>query len=134
MAKTEDVAYSAAMYAFLRALGYSIGVAIGGTAFQNSLSKQLSNAGLPTSIATDAEAFVVTLKAMDPNSAAHKQFVQAYVGGFKVVWEAMTAFAALGLVLSLGIAHYSLDRKYASKHKIERGTERVEDGLLPGNT
>ena len=126
MAKTEDVAYSAAMYAFLRALGYSIGVAIGGSAFQNSLSSRLVDAGLPTSIAVNAESYVAVLKAMAVDSPLRHQLVQVYAQAFKVVWEVMTGFAALGFLLSLGIAHYSLDRKYDSKHKVCRAENDEE--------
>lgn len=120
MAKTEDVAYAAAMFPFLRALGYSIGVAIGGTAFQNALSRQLTNNGLPASISKDAEAFVAVLNAMPKDSSEYLQLVQVYADAFKTVWEIMIAFTALGLVFSLGVAHHSLDRKYDSRHQLNR--------------
>lgn len=120
MAKTEDVAYAATMYAFLRALGYSLGVAIGGTAFQNTLSHHLTDVGLPASIARDAEGYVAVLQAMSKDSLMYQQLVHAYSDAFKTVWEILTAISVLGLVLSLGIAHYSLDRKYDSRHKLSR--------------
>lgn len=120
MAKTEDVAYAATMYAFLRALGYSLGVAIGGTAFQNTLSHQLTDVDLPASIARDAEGYVAVLQAMSKDSLMYQQLVHAYSDAFKTIWEILTAISVLGLVLSLGIAHYSLDRKYDSRHKLSR--------------
>ena len=122
MAKTEDVAYAAAMYAFLRQLGFSIGVAIGGTTFQDTLYKHLVASDLPTSIAANAEGYVQVLKTM-PDSPMREAIIQAYTEAFKVVWEEMTAFAALGLVLSLGVARFSLDRKYDSRHKLGGGGE-----------
>lgn len=125
MAKTGDVAYAATMYAFLRALGYTIGVAIGGTAFQNTLSQNLANAGLPTLIAKDAESYVAVLNAMSKDSSMYHQLVQAYTASFRTVWEIMTAVSGLGLVFSLGIAHYSLDREHDSRHKLNRG-DRIE--------
>ena len=126
MARTEDVAYAAAMYIFLRTLGYSMGVAIGGTAFQNTLSTRLGAAGLPLSIARNAESYVAVLDAMPKSSMEYQQLVQAYSSAFKTVWEIMTAFAALGLLLSLGVAHYSLDRKHESRHK-SVGREKSEN-------
>lgn len=125
MAKTGDVAYAATMYAFLRALGYTIGVAVGGTAFQNTLSQNLADAGLPASIAKDAESYVAVLNAMPKDSSMYHQLIQAYTSSFRTVWEIMTAISGLGLVFSLGIAHYSLDREHDSRHKLNRG-DRIE--------
>lgn len=125
MAKTEDVAYAAAMYPFLRALGYTIGVAIGGTAFQNALTHRLTDASLPVSIAKDAEAYLIVLNALPRGSSEYYQLVHAYAEAFKTVWEIMIAFTALGLIFSLGVAHHSLDRKYDSRHKLKR-PDRVD--------
>lgn len=63
----EDAGRAAAMYAFMRTLGMSIGVAIGGTAFQNVMASKLDDLGLPEAIAHDAEAFVAQMAVMDPN-------------------------------------------------------------------
>ena len=120
MAKTEDVAYAAAMFPFLRSLGYTIGVAIGGTAVQNALSHRLADAALPVSIAKNAEAYLTVLNALPRGSLEYRQLVHAYAEAFKTVWEIMIAFTALGLIFSLGIAHHSLDRKYDSRHKLNR--------------
>ncbi len=62
----EDAGRAAAMYAFMRTLGMSFGVAIGGSTFQNVMSSKLGELGLPKSIAYDAEAFVKTMSSMDP--------------------------------------------------------------------
>jgi hypothetical protein len=88
--------------------------------FQNTLSLRLAAAGLPAYIAIDAESYVAVLKAMPKSSIMREQAVRAYAEAFKVVWEVMKATAALGLVLSLGIAHYSLDQKYESRHQLSR--------------
>lgn len=120
MAKTEDVAYAAAMYPFLRSLGYTIGVAIGGTAFQNTLSHRLADAALPVSIAKNAEAYLTVLNALPKDSLEYHRLVYAYAEAFKTVWEIMIAFTALGRIFSLGVAHHSLDRKYDSRHKLNR--------------
>jgi len=64
--RTEDAGRAAAMYAFMRTLGMSFGVAVGGSTFQNVMSSKLGELGLPESIAYDAEAFVKTMSSMDP--------------------------------------------------------------------
>jgi len=63
----EDAGRAAAMYAFMRTLGMAIGVAIGGTVFQNVTIKKLAKLGLPAAIAHNAEAYVKTLAKMDPD-------------------------------------------------------------------
>ena len=62
----QDAGRAAAMYAFMRTLGMSIGVAIGGTTFQNVMIKKLDELGLPESIAHNSEAYVVKMAQMDP--------------------------------------------------------------------
>ncbi|KAK3319782.1 major facilitator superfamily domain-containing protein [Cercophora scortea] len=63
----EDAGRAAAMYAFMRTLGMSIGVAVGGTCFQNLMSAKLDELGLPQDIAHNSEAFVSTMALMDPD-------------------------------------------------------------------
>ncbi|KAB8300445.1 hypothetical protein EYC80_000617 [Monilinia laxa] len=125
MARSEDVAYAAAMYAFLRTFGQSIGVAIGGTVFQNLLTKHLRDAGLPDSIGKDAEGFLKEL-AMLPNSSPFKMQVKhAYGQAFHAVFGVMLAAAALGLICSLGIGKFSLDKRNESQHVLRKKGEQT---------
>lgn len=66
VSRVEDAGRAAAMYAFMRTLGMSIGVAVGGTVFQNLMSNNLDKLGLPESIAQNSEAFVAAMSLMDP--------------------------------------------------------------------
>ena len=75
-------------------------VAIGGTAFQNTLALHLRDAGPLASIARNAEGYVAVLEQLPKASLDYKQLMQAYSSAFKMIWEIMTAFAALGLLLS----------------------------------
>jgi hypothetical protein len=77
VSKVEDAGRAAAMYAFMRTLGMSIGVAIGGTAFQNAMSNKLDRLGLPESIGHNAEAFVKTLVLMLPTDPIRIGSLQA---------------------------------------------------------
>src|SRR2546423_13929193 len=45
--KTEDCGRATSMYAFIRTLGMTIGVAVGGTVFQNLMTQKLANLSLP---------------------------------------------------------------------------------------
>jgi MFS family permease len=66
VSRVEDAGRAAAMYAFMRTLGMSIGVAVGGTVFQNVMTNKLDKLGLPESIAKNSEAFVAAMALMDP--------------------------------------------------------------------
>ncbi|TAQ90889.1 hypothetical protein B7494_g785 [Chlorociboria aeruginascens] len=123
MAKTEDVAYAAAMYAFLRTFGQSIGVAIGGTVFQNLLAKRLADSGLPVEIAKTAEAYLAKLNAYPINSTFRIQVTDAYAVAFHGTFGVMLGAAALGLICSLGIASFSLDRQNESQHVLQKSSD-----------
>ncbi|KAL4800099.1 major facilitator superfamily domain-containing protein [Aspergillus venezuelensis] len=60
----DDAAVATSMYSFMRSFGMCLGVAVGGTMFQNVLKDQLKNDGLPGWIATDATAYAQKLRDM----------------------------------------------------------------------
>lgn len=61
LAQEKDGASAAGMYIFTHTLDMCLGVAVGGTVLHNTLLRHLRNAGLPESIAHNAESFMVTL-------------------------------------------------------------------------
>ena len=126
MAPVSDVASSAAMYAFLRTFGQSLGVAVGGAAFQNILSNTLRKNQLDRTIAANAESYIATLNAMPNDSPVRVAVQRAYTKGFQGVFEVMTGISALGLICSLGIAHYSLDRHNNAEQSSEEVSERTK--------
>ncbi len=73
----EDAGRAAAMYAFMRSLGMSLGVAIGGSVFQNVMSSKLDELGQPRSMAYNAEAFVKTISSIDPTDPVRTAALQA---------------------------------------------------------
>jgi len=77
ISRIEDAGRAAAMYAFMRTLGMSIGVAVGGTAFQNVMSGKLRELGLPESIAKDSEAFVKAMETMELDDPVRLGALQA---------------------------------------------------------
>ena len=70
----EDGPYALAMYTSIRTFGMCVGVAVGGTAFQNLLAKYLGESGLDESIARDAEQYVKVLLGM-PETDETRQMV-----------------------------------------------------------
>lgn len=113
-----DVAHAISMYTFMRTLGMCLGVAIGGTVFQNVMIKKLAEKGLPKSIAAEAENFVATLQAM-PAGEEKDAYLAVYVGAFHGVYYVLLALAALCLVLTFFIRHHNMDKKLVSEHRLE---------------
>ncbi|KAI4229445.1 MAG: hypothetical protein LQ349_006398 [Xanthoria aureola] len=101
----EDLAFAIAMFSFFRAFGQTLGVAVGGTVFQNQMkSKLLTYPALASKAgeySKDASGLVQIIKSMQDD--AMKQNLQhAYADSLKVVWATMCGLGAAGLILSLG--------------------------------
>jgi Major Facilitator Superfamily len=120
LADSRDVGYAAAMYTFLRTFGMCIGVAIGGTVFQNRLASHLADLKLPTEVAKNAEAFVSTLKSLPLQSTQRMAYTAAYGSSFKNMFEVLVGIASLGGILSLFIGHASMDKPLDSEHVFKR--------------
>ena len=123
-ANSEDVSYAVAMYAFMRTLGMVIGVAIGGSIFQNRLPRYLEDGGIPTEsaahITKNADAFVTMLQQMAKSSSERRTIVEAYAQALRVVWGVLTAISVLGGITCLTIRHHNLDRELDSEHVFRR--------------
>ncbi|KAL2174902.1 major facilitator superfamily domain-containing protein [Thermothelomyces heterothallicus CBS 202.75] len=122
---------AAAMYAFMRTLGMSIGVAVGGTVFQNVMINKLKELGLPASIAHDSEAFVQTLARMGPQDPKRIASIQAYLAGFHGVYWTITGAAIASFFISLVIKRHSMDKLLESRFAF-KGEERPR-AATPGN-
>ncbi|KAH0556096.1 hypothetical protein GP486_005967 [Trichoglossum hirsutum] len=117
---SRDAAFAAAMFTFMRGLGICIGVAVGGSIFQNAVSMQLSHAGLPLSKARDSAAFVQEIWEMPASSDLHIKYVGAYARAFQTVFEIMAVFTLFGGVISLLIEPKSMDRELDSGHVLRK--------------
>lgn len=99
-----DLAFAVAMFSFFRAFGQAIGVAVGGTVFQNEMKKQLLGYPLLASKAVeysaDASGLVQIIKKF-PEGMAKTQLIQSYADALKIVWITMCALSGLALILSL---------------------------------
>ncbi|KAJ5725818.1 efflux pump antibiotic resistance protein [Penicillium malachiteum] len=114
----KDVAYAGALYIFFRTLGFAIGVIIGGTVLQNFMATRLSDLGLPTDIAHNAEGYVSTLRTLPVGSALRKGVTDAYVYGLDGIFEVMTGIGALGLLATPFVASRTMDKSLETDHTI----------------
>lgn len=133
ISSVQDAGRAAAMYAFMRTVGMSIGVAIGGTTFQNVMIKKLNELGLPEAIAHDSEAYVVQMAHMDPTDPIRIGSLQACesspppsrlpehlltapdVHGFHGVFWVVTGVSIVGFVIGFGVKRHSMDKVLESK-------------------
>ncbi|KAJ5644821.1 efflux pump antibiotic resistance protein [Penicillium longicatenatum] len=115
-APAKDVAYAASMYTFFRTLGFAIGVIIGSTVLQNFMATKLSELGLPTAIAHNAEGYISTLKTLSPGSALREGVLDAYVYGLDSIFEVMTGIGALGLLATPLVAGRTMNKALETDH------------------
>lgn len=111
--KNEDLAFAVAMFSFLRVFGEAVGVAVGGTVFQNQVRKKLLGYPLLASKAEeysrDSSSLVQIIKQM-PEGLEKMQLRQSYADALKIVWVTMCAMSAVALILSLWTKEYDLNR------------------------
>ncbi|KAK5085316.1 hypothetical protein LTR05_004599 [Lithohypha guttulata] len=103
----------------------TIGVAVGGTVFQNEMKRKLRSLGVQnaTELAKEAEEFIHQLFAMamtGSDGELRRRILDGYVAGFRGVWFTMTALAGAGLVVSLLIKNGNLDSVLKSKFRVRR--------------
>ncbi|KAF2651463.1 MFS general substrate transporter [Lophiostoma macrostomum CBS 122681] len=115
ISRVEDSAMAASMYGFMRSLGMPIGIVVSGTVFQNAMSSKLKALALPTDIAHDSERYIYVLREMAMNDPKRLAILEAYKYGFRSVWVMATVVSATGLVTSLVIKRFNMDKILASK-------------------
>ena len=109
----EDLAFAIAMFSFFRAFGQAIGVAVGGTVFQNQMKSKLlvypALAPKADEYSKDASSLVQIIKSMQ-DDVMKRNLQHAYADSLKVVWATMCGLAAVGLILSLGTKGLDMNR------------------------
>lgn len=116
--RPEDAGRAASMYAFMRSLGMAVGVAIGGTVFQNVMAYKIRELGLSEDIARQAEGFVAVLKTLADSDPVRIKATQAYVYGFKGVFVVLTGISSIGLFAGCFIRKRSLDDTGPSNYEL----------------
>lgn len=113
---------AAAMYAFVRQFGMTLGVGMGGTIFQNVMSIKLGWQGLSAEIAANSEAFLMELAPSSESSAFRIQILDAYVYGLRGVYIFFTSASATALFLSFLIKDFEMQREVVTEHALQRAS------------
>ncbi|KAI1074260.1 MFS general substrate transporter [Whalleya microplaca] len=129
IAPTRDIAYAVSMFTFVRQFGICLGVAVGGTVFDNILLHALVRAGIPygeaLAITHNAETFSGSLTIM-PDGAQKTSLLDAFVEGFHGIFYLLIALAALSLFLSLFVKHHDMNKQLESEHQLQENSPRTQ--------
>jgi EmrB/QacA subfamily drug resistance transporter len=108
----KDQAYAANMFSFFRALGQTLGVAIGGVVFQNQMKAKMLQfpllADMADTYSKDAAGLVQILKEM-PAGVMKEQLRDSYTDALKYIWIVATVFAAVSLFAVMWIDEFDMD-------------------------
>jgi len=125
-----DLAFAIAMFAFFRAFGQAVGVAIGGTIFQNQMKiKLLAYPGLAAKAdqySRDATSLVRIIKGTQ-DAALKLQLQQSYADALKIVWVTMCGLSALGFVLSLWTKGLDLNKPLETEQGMQASSNVDEE-------
>ncbi|KAK3177197.1 hypothetical protein OEA41_008526 [Lepraria neglecta] len=128
--KNQDLAFAVALFSFFRAFGQAIGVAIGGTIFQNQMKIKLMAYPLlapkASEYSADASALVQIIKSMQ-EGLAKDQLMQSYADSLKTVWAVMCGLAFIALLSSFFIRGLDLDRAFESEQMFRYETNTVDE-------
>jgi len=128
-AAPEDQAYAVSFFTFFRSAGQCIGIAIGGSVFQNSIRHQI---GKHESIASTARhwsehtnelgEYIKTVSDWQQRT----DFVQSFADSLKIVWIVPCVLCAAALVASLFTERFSLDMVLNTDQGFRHGRVRED--------
>lgn len=126
----KDLAFAVAMFAFFRAFGQAIGVAIGGTIFQNQMKVKLAAYPLlaprASEYAADASSLVQIIKSMQ-EGIAKDQLIQSYADSLKTVWAVMCGLAFVALLSTFFIEGLDINRALETEQGFQYESTHVDE-------
>jgi MFS family permease len=127
--RPQDAGHAAAFYSFIRVIGQSLGVALGGVIFQNQIKQKLLAdpllAPMAAEYSKDATALVGIINGMSAGTEK-TQLVLAYADSLKTIWIVMCTLSAVGLVASLWTKKYSLNQEHKTMQGYQTHTREAD--------
>lgn len=124
----ENSPYAASMLSFLRVLGQSFGVAIGGSVFSNTFTKQLDKFPDLKTILQDYSGGdpigLIKIVNQMPESSNKTLLIKSLNESIKLVWWCMLAFAAAGFLLNVFIRDMSMNIEYEAAQNVVTKPEK----------
>jgi hypothetical protein len=110
-----NMAYAVILFAFFRAFGQAVGVALGGVVFQNALKDKLMKFPLlaPHALeySKDSSGLVQLIKSL-PAGLEKTQLQESYMSGLKAIYLMCTVLAAVAFIASWWTEALPLDRAF----------------------
>lgn len=129
-ATPENLAMAVGMFSFFRALGQTIGVAIGGVVFQNQMFSNLLQypalAPMARAYSRNAAALVQIIQAM-PEGEDKLHLRQAYTDSLRIVWAVCCGTCAVAFLISFLTREYDLNVGLTSKQGLRSGNGLVSE-------
>ena len=119
--KDDDAGYAISMFSFLRASGQTIGVAVGGTIFQNQLKFGVLASDQSSSVT--AEGLLEVLRSLSNDTSQKNEVKMEVVNALRIVWATGCALSAAISILNIWIKDISLDRNVATDAGAEKKPE-----------
>ena len=108
-----DIAVATATFSFIVLLGATVGIAIGGTVFQNEMTSMAGDLpdipGLASITGENAGAAVGVLQTLP--SDIKEIAIQNYAMSMRMVWVVLSCFAGAGFLASFAIGTHELYRE-----------------------
>ncbi|KAF2119430.1 putative MFS multidrug transporter [Lophiotrema nucula] len=123
----EEAAMASTLVLWFRGFGQTLGVAIGGTIFQNRMKAELGNVpgfqGNTGAAANDVVRLIEKMKQLSSEDPQLSMLKYAFASSFKIIWAVMCAFAGVVFIASFFIKEYSMRQR----HVTEQGYRRDGD-------
>jgi hypothetical protein len=106
-----DIAVATATFAFIVLLGATLGIAIGGTVFQNQMTTLATDlpAGLAAITGENAGAAVAEVQGLP--GGVREVVLGNYAASLRMVWVVLSVFAGMGFLASFVIGRHELYRE-----------------------
>jgi hypothetical protein len=125
----KDIAFGTAFYSFFRSFGQALGIAVGGTIFQNQIKKHILTYPLlapqAQAYSQDATALVDIIQGMQ-EGPVRDQLMQAYADSLKTIWIVMCALAAVAGFSSIFVAENSMDQLHVTAQGFDHGKKSLD--------
>ncbi|KAJ5895674.1 hypothetical protein N7495_007365 [Penicillium taxi] len=109
---SDEISHALGFFAFFRTLGQSIGVAVGGTTFDNIFKRKMKDkpdlAALTKKLGTGAAALVQSMKAIPRGDSRKPELVQLYANSLRMVWPVLCACSGVALLATFFVKRYNL--------------------------
>ncbi|KAL4758368.1 major facilitator superfamily domain-containing protein [Aspergillus foveolatus] len=124
-ATNKNLTVAVAMVVFFRAFGQAVGIAVGGVIFQNRMRHELLKysewRATAEELSRDAAALVTVIQGMhsEEEASGKNDLQMAYTDSLRIIWAFMAGVAGVGLILSLWVKKYDLNRALRTEQGVK---------------